>query len=103
MNIKRAPKYTTRSVTYNRTKGTGTKVNKLEYLEKPALFDPYYSVPKKVRKPSKLAWRTPRGYIFVIGFGYLKEPPVIEVKFPAESVPFADLDNGEDKDLLLGF
>src|SRR5687768_9288356 len=101
LKLKKYPRYITRSVTFRKLKAPGVKVQQFSYLKKAKIFNPVYSLPKKFRKPLRLAWLTLRGYIYVISFGYLKEPPAIEVEFPKATVPFSDLDKGEDKDRLL--
>ena len=75
----------TRLNLYYKTKIPGCKVIDIEYLTKEELQQiPYlrtYSVPKRFRKPGKLAWTTPKGFIRVKGVGLIREPPVLEVKF----------------------
>ena len=97
-------KYITRKVYYLKYKAPGVKVQKLEYLKNPKVFDPYYSIPLKYKKPGKLSWITPKGRIFVIGFGHIPIPPVLTLKFPKEFIPFSDIKEEEDdKESILGF
>ena len=86
MYIKYQHHYKTRYQLNLKTKGPGTKVLVVDYLEEeeankiPAYR--YYSLPNKFRKPHRLSWRVPKGYISFGRGQIIPEPPVIEIKFP---------------------
>ena len=100
---KKEPRYITRKVYYLIHKAPGVKVQDVNYLEKPKKFDPFYSVPLKYKKPSRIAGRTPRNRISVVVIGYIPVPPIITLKFPSDFTPFLDIKEEGDEESILGF
>ena len=88
---KKGHKYNTRLQFIYKNISPGVQVKQLKFLSKDITEKvpnyKLYSIPKRFRKPGKLDWKTPRGKIIARGFGYIPEPPVLEIKFEKPVVP----------------